>query len=210
MATVRISAKLKDDVRTNARKMFEKRVSESMKFPIPDLGEKVFMLWLESDMDMARDYEVVKRRGWFGDDRPHIQIRSINGLRITTHFPMAVARPLPRTFHPYEHGVVLQSEFAQPLADAILQQREESEAVKKESEAFQQKVKIFLERHTTLKQALTEWPAMWDLLPQWAKDEHNRQTGKPADKRAADEREQFDVSDLTAAVVTAKLVDSLS
>jgi hypothetical protein len=210
MATVRISVKLKDDIRLNARKLFEKRLSEVTKFPIPDIGERVFILWLESDMDMARDYEAAKKRGWLGGQCTAIQIRSINNVKIGSHHPMSVGRPLPRSFHAYDYGLDLNSEYAQPMADAITKWRAEQKEVDAENTAFQQKVKVFLERHTTLKQALTEWPAMWDLVPQWAKDEHNRQTEKPADKRAREEKEQFDVSDLTAAVVTAKLVDSLS
>lgn len=210
MATVRISVKLKDEVRANARGLFNKRLSEVSKFPIPDLGEQVFMLWLESDIDLKRDYEAAMKRGWFTSRNLSIQVRSINDVTVGSSWEMSKVRHLPQSLAPYGHGVEINAEQAQPLADAIIKWREEEKEVRKESEAFQQKVKIFLERHTTLKQALTEWPAMWDLLPQWAKDEHNRQTEKPAEKRAAEGKEQFDVSDLTAAVVTAKLVDSLS
>jgi hypothetical protein len=210
MATVRISVKLKDDIKVNARKLFEKRLSEVSKFPIPDIGERVFMLWLESDMDMERDYQLMEKRGWFTHRNSSIQIRSINSVPLHAYHEMSKVRSLPSPLAPYGAGVDLNSEHAQPLADALTKWRAEQKEVEAENTAFQQKVKVFLERHTTLKQALTEWPAMWDLLPQWAKDEHNRQTEKPADRRAREEKDQFDVSDLTAAVVTAKLVDSLS
>ena len=80
--------------------------------------------------------------------------------------------------------------------------RAEHQRLMQEQAAYRNKVSAFLQSHTTLRAALTEWPALWEIVPKQYQDRHNAATGR----QASTPRPQIvDVGDLNAGLVIAKL-----
>lgn len=82
---------------------------------------------------------------------------------------------------------------------------------RQKAEGFVSGVSVILRRHATLSPALKEWPALWDLIPEDAKEQHRKvvtrsKSAKPAKSASDEDRPDAPNLDaLTSVVVAAKM-----
>ena len=199
MATVRLSERLKGEILENASKLFTNRLRDMQVFPLNEdsVAARVVEAHI-SNLGKAPVWEAMPPEWKVSTNNVHI--RRINEFRPARRTYMRTST----TVHvPNNLGYL---EITSPMLDDIVDVWSDWEKRCAELEAernkFYQTVRVFLERHTTLKQALNEWPGIMELLPVDAKERHEAETVRTA----RDENDTFDPTDLTRVVVTAKIV----
>ena len=219
MATVRFSDRLKEEIIINARKMFKAELRTAIEdvpktwnglyfyntlFPkdvvdkmealpekfLPETRQLMFAGFKSSeDTNEGRGY-------WsLGDD---IQFDLVTPVRMPdgSHFDdwdkswrsITLAHDAPRF-------ATIQAEFKV--------WRDKAQAIKNKRETFERGVKRVMNTYSTLSPALKAWPALWDLVPDEAKERHMRVTDRK--KGEVKELGDLDVNNLTATVTLNKL-----
>jgi len=206
MATVRISNALTDAVKAAGKKMFDLQLAAVEIEPDCDT---VFELWLDAEPGRRELYKRVFE--WLPHSQSYNRIKlsaEVEGrtalvAKTTCGFPRHDGR-VPAVFINSPVIRIDQLPGAEQLCAEILERYHRAQTIRAVANAFDDQITKVLRNSSTLKQALTLWPGLWELLPQEAKDLHNSVTTR---KRAdVVEAPEVDVSLLNAGVVTAKIL----
>jgi len=202
MATVRFSGVLQEKIVKNAEALYAKRWSEVEKAPA-GLAERIINDYVEENN--ARDaWNKAVAMEWTPRSsgiRFHILGSNSKPYNVDNG---STYIPVPQVAQTYGgNGIGLTA--SAPAVQEFLNWETKRQAVIDGRQAFKNKVSKFLSRHTTLRQALTEWSGLWELLPQDIKDKHNSTEDRT---KNASTKEEFSVDDLTLTVVKSKMVES--
>lgn len=213
MATVRFSQELRTTIMNNARLMFINKISTIRSRPVP------------SEWTGDAIYNAI-----FGEWRTHMEalpveffhqfdsitVRSVGNLMVRTGFRLTTKRSFP-SGHAHSNFLTRASyggvnEFDlkdhpdspfKSLLDHYKQIQREVDVLEAQTLTFTTGVQKLLHAHATLAPALKAWPALWDLLPESAKDKHRLVANKVNTEKP--DLDGVDVAALTATVVMNKL-----
>lgn len=213
MATVRFSQELRTTITNNARKMFLDKISAVRSRPVPSewtgdaVYDAVFAPW-RAHMDALP--------GEFFYHYATINIRMAGDTSVRAAFTMSDGRRFPRNIPDSafitRSGYGSTNEFDlkdhpdspfKSLVDHYKQIQREVDVLEAQTLTFTAGVQKLLHAHATLAPALKAWPALWDLLPDSAKDKHRLVVNKVNTEKP--DLDGVDVAALTATVVMNKL-----
>lgn len=211
MATVRISNDLAERILGNARALFTKRDSAlDQARPENWAPGQLIDRWLDADPRRRSTLEAMKSLGW-STTTSYTNFRLIENGGNTIHTEhvttsnMALPHAIVTNIHVRE-GVGPDTEmFAAEIAFFKDIKRQKSE-LNAEAQAFIDQVRKVVRNCSTLKQALSVWPGIWELVPQEFKDKHNEVSERKTAERVKDEL-AIDVQSLNVGLVTAKIVN---
>ena len=151
-----------------------------------------------------------------------VNLEAVNGQAIGRNFPLAAATPFvigrgiafPIKRNGEDVGVAtlnnayssttgymrlqVPSDMLNGLDEEFKRAREAQATLRAAQEDYLVSVRKVLESFTTLAPALKMWPALWELLPEDAKDKHKEVRGKPAAAAAKSSAPEVDLDRLTA------------
>jgi hypothetical protein len=218
MATVRFSDKLKEDVVRNAKKIFNKELTDARAdTPANWTGEYIYnTVFSKATRDTmnalpAKFMEETKLLNFGGFRQvPEGESRDYWGLSSDLQFTATIPLRMPHgsdhdTFHKSWRGLTLVygvPEFATLQAE-FKQWRDKQWAVVAKQAKFVAGVKQIMDTYSTLSPALKVFPALWDLIPEEYRERHL----KIVNRKRGDTKElgDLDVNSLTAAVTLNKL-----
>lgn len=207
MATVRITKELTNDIITAAKAKFRdsiKKAEDSR--PDHHWGDYIYdAIYGEYAPIMAQ------LPAGFIHATNRMLIRKVGPHSIDLYFEFSAPKLWPGTLPPeapaenhYSQALVLDhSPVWNDLRDEVKAWKDRCEAARKRAQEFTEGVSKVLENFSTLAPALKEWPPLWELVPDWAKNKHKEITEKrQSDKPAVDK----DVlGKLTGAMTAVKL-----
>lgn len=223
MATVRFSDQLKDNIRTNARAMFKESIDKAKADVPAHWADKFYQSFFPAD-DIAKfnalpDYAMAKKTHidftGFHNAPEDIVFQTAefkkpaykcDEVRLEFSKPM----PWPDNFNENITGFKdnwrnCTADFHDSRFDWLL--TEFKEYVRKifEQEAKQEKflegINKLMETYSTLAPALKAFPALWDLVPEEAKERHK----KVVERKKSEVELDVDLNSMTAAVTLNKL-----
>lgn len=210
MATVRMSGELQDQIFANARRLYAKRIEQASRFFMDKhvLGELIYNSYL--DASGHRKALDSLPANWV-EHRDTVHYRSVNGfIPRELSMPLPAAMPMPVVLRQANYtpgnSTAINSPALEPTVMEWRKWQSNLETLEAEQGEFCKTVAQFMARHTTLRQALAEWPAFWELVPQHYRDRHNKAVERSASD--APDPPEFDVEQLTAKVVIAKVTES--
>ena len=223
MATVRFSDSLCEDIRNNARAMFSKSI-EDAKADVPaHWADKMYQSFFPSDViskfntlpDYAMKEELMVAFAGFSNapedvfQTAEFSSKAYKCDEIQLHF----SKPMrwPHQFQAEVTGFEAnwrsgKADFRDSRWDWL--KPEFKEYVRKifEVEAKQAKflegIKTLMKTYSTLAPALKAFPALWDLVPDEAKERHKKIVER---KKAEVDVDSMDIKGMTAAVTFSKL-----
>jgi len=224
MATVRFSESLKAEILGNARNMFTDSVQEA-KDSFPDEWHTRIYETMFSAEDRAKFYALPdwamerKERILFGgftncpDDVWQSSVAKVKTWSVDDDVVLMFVNPAP---WPYKDGDaptggrvtwrMFQADYNDSRWDWLRpQMKEYTERVFKamhKQETFVDGVLKLMSTYSTLAPALKAWPALWDLVPDEAKERHKKLTERSR-KDASDL--DVDLNSMTAAVTLNKI-----
>lgn len=217
MATVRFSDQLKSDILRNARELFKQQEANA-KASIPDgLGDKLYDKFFTADvvgkMNALPQGFLVEKENIDLDGFKNVP-DTLDRNMYTTHgvsLSFASARRMPATWPEALTGAEQQyrstrlnwnDERWDDLKQVIYDYNQRIKDVVDKKDKFVAGVENVINSFATLAPALKAWPALWDLVPDEAKERHKKiveRTKKDADDITAD------LNTLTAQVTFSKL-----
>jgi hypothetical protein len=214
MATVRLSGELTEEIIKAANGLFAKRVSEveGMNPRVTTEAHLILDAYLDAKPGRREALAAVTQQGWtVSNQTMELHMPDVaNGARLA--FPSS--RHLLFAWTP-NYGtpglrIKQQDVDASPYlkalqAECVAREKRKAELYE-ERKVFTEMVKKVLKNSTTLKQALSLWPGLWDLVPQEAKDRHNMVTERSSTRVEA-ARELIDIESLNVGLVTSKIVE---
>lgn len=212
MATVRMTTELKDRISNAAAGLFTKRVQEAAAVP-PLLQDGNRLLDAHLALSGGREaFDYGQRQRWFTED-DDLYLRAVGPHAIGHMFKVTRQQLPPLWTVSYQMGGIIlpnEGEYAAEIVSVHAMWKERQRAVAQERDTFLNSVNKLIRRHATLKQALADWPGLWELVPLDVRSRHNEQTERvKREKSEREAHEPIDVSSLTAAVVTAKIVEGV-
>ena len=223
MATVRFSDSLKHDIRINAKAMFEAKIEAARKDVPSHWADKMYQCFFPADViakfDALPDYAMATKdsmefSGFYNAPDDVFQTAEYKtsaykcrDVRLTFTKDMR----WPNTFdinttgfkYGWRDGTAdfndsrwdwLKSEFKEYVRKIFEQEAQQ--------EKFLEGVNKLMETYSTLAPALKAWPALWDLVPDEAKERHK----KVVERKKKDAEEiGVDLNSMTAAVTFSKL-----
>jgi hypothetical protein len=189
MATVRITKELTKDIISAAKAKFSdsiKKAEDSR--PDHHWGDYIYdAIYGEYAPIMAQ------LPAGFIHTTNRVLIRKVGPYPVELYFDFSAPKLWPGTMPPeapaenhYSQALVLNnSPVWNDLLDEVKAWKDRCDAARKRSKEFTEGVSKVLENFSTLAPALKEWPPLWELVPDWAKNKHKeitekRQSGKPA------------------------------
>ena len=223
MATVRFSDSLKHDIRTSAKAMFEAKI-EAAKKDIPShWADKMYQSFFPADViakfdalpaHVMQEKESLDFEGFLYAPEDVFQTAEYKTKAYecsTIRLEFSKAMRWPYEIEKMDTGFKFhwrssKADYNDPRWDWL--KPEFKEYVRKifEQEAQQEKflegVNKLMETYSTLAPALKAWPALWDLVPDEAKERHK----KVVERKKKDAEEiGVDLNSMTAAVTFSKL-----
>jgi hypothetical protein len=208
MATVRITKELTNDIIDNAKAKFRdsiKKAEDSR--PGHHWGDYIYEVIFGKYVPIMAQLP----DGFIGTmSRVHVHRVGVHGVQL--YFEFSAPKMWPGTLPPqapaenhYNSSLLLNSSPVwNDLHAEVEAWKDRCAAARKRSQEFTEGVSKVLENFSTLAPALKEWPPLWELVPDWAKNKHEEITEKrsKADKPTVDK----DVlGRLTGAITAAKL-----
>ena len=213
MATVRLTNDLQETILNAAKALFNKRVSEAQA-SIPEMEDGDFVLnrLFDAKPELRETLNQMQRHN-LTTKSSTVRVRWIGDKTVDLRMARSRNLPFQWTSDYYANtGIALHSDPYQPLfADVYQKHTERAQRIAEvtaERDAFVEKVKTVLRNASTLKQAMSMWPGLWELVPQQVKDTHNSVVERRA-RAAQEEKPEVDVDSLNAAVVTARIVEGV-
>lgn len=207
MATVKITNELREQIISRANGMFSKRMEEARVRPEVD-ADAIYEGYLNSNPLFRDALRAVEAAGWAQPvSSIKLSILNLFGHRDFNFKRKHVIHDNWGTRYGVP-GLILNDNSIPAVAE--LREKWELAAAKErevmaERDAFVEGVKRVLNNSNTLKQALAIWPALWDLVPQAARDRYNDVTERAVRKTAVEL--DVDVDSLNVGLVTAKIVE---
>ena len=223
MATVRFSDQLKDNIRNNAKAMFKESIDKAKADVPAHWADKFYQSFFSADViskfNALPDYAM--------DSKSHIDFTGFHNAPEDVVFQTAEfkqpaykcdevrlefskAMRWPNTFN--ENITGFKASWREGTADFNDSRwdwlkAEFKEYVRKifEQEAKQEKflegINKLMETYSTLAPALKAFPALWDLVPEEAKERHK----KVVERKKSEVELDVDLNSMTAAVTLSKL-----
>lgn len=208
MATVRLTKDLTKLITEEAKLMFDARVVAADTPPKEFNTQDIYDLWLDNEPGLRADIAVGIRRGWLVAVTS-FKVKMLNNKTVdvlcseskhSVHVPYAIANH-------YGAGLRINGVGTVHLYEIAHEWEISRKALLDSRDQFNGQVANLLQKHETLKQALSEWPALWDLVPQKFKTLHNEEKLKAAEaKKAKAFKPQVNLDVLNGAVVTHKIL----
>lgn len=209
MATVRITEALVDEVGRAARNLFSARLITSnaanpREKMLTALAEYAYGKMLVARQVSADTFAGVPKD--FLNTAHRVHIHNVDGEYVGSYGALQTERPAPDAWGGSHDFNSTDSGFPIDAWTEWKVWHEAHQRLQQEQAAYRDKVVGFLRGHTTLKAALAEWPALWELIPQNYRDRHNSVDARMASSKM--EKRAVDVGDLNAGLVIAKLANS--
>jgi hypothetical protein len=210
MATVRLTDDLTKKILAHSQLFFDAQIEASSVPPHQFNVKDIYELWLDSSIGLREDIPIGIRHGWLV--RATIfSVKSLNRKPVNIQCRPA---PLPGVWVPYAiansygKGVELQGAQAETLLEIWDAWHQNFNTVRNNKIAFEAQIENLLKRHKTLKQALGEWPALWDFVPDHYKQEHNKEKERIAQIKRIERGSKpiVDLDVLNGSIVTAKIL----
>ena len=223
MATVRFSDALKDAINKNAKKMFEANIKKARDDVPAHWADKMYQCFFPAEVitkfKALPDYAMDKEEGMsfegFHNEPEDVFQTAEYSTKVyrcdTVRLQFSTAQPWPDTFEKettgfnsgYSSGTC---DFNDTRWDWLKPEFKEYNRKIFEQESKQMKflegVKSIINTYSTLAPALKAWPALWDLIPDEAKERHKKIVEK---KKAEVADIGADLDGMTAAVTFSKL-----
>lgn len=222
MATVVITAKLKQEIKDHAyRKLFDKRFRE-FKESKPDRVHFASVFYDAAFDKTTRDYIASAPDPKFfptgssvcrvylarTQDRVSVEL-NLTAYRVPAWFHSGINNVVdgdtPIKYRLIYGGVILEQpdQFGE-LGEYLLKINEQYNSLTKEKDEFLAGVDDLLSKFKTLSPALKRWRPLWDILPPHVQERHNKVTGRKS-KRSEEVEINADLRKMTAKVVHSKL-----
>jgi hypothetical protein len=218
MAVVRFSAELIQQITDNASGMFKAQQEAALRSEITDdMGIQLYDWLIDSDTRAMMD----ALPAGFMRVIDHINISHFSNVSVEMNFPLPYRKPWPYTtqglpnvlragYQPNEHLTTREPNADDvvgiKLFSAFYRRRENIERVRLRKDKFVRDVIKICSAYTTLAPALKAFPALWDLLPQHAKNRHlevvERKTATSATALPSD----VNLSEVAAVVIATKML----
>jgi len=223
MATVRFSESLKEDINRNAKKMFEANIDKAKRDVPTHWADKMYQCFFPAEViakfKALPDYAMQKEEsisfdGFHNEPEDEFQtaehrthVYKCDSVRLQ----FSTAQPWPNTFEKETTGFNSRysagtCDFNDTRWDWLKPEFKEYNRKIFEQESKQEKflegVKSIINTYSTLAPALKAWPALWDLIPEEAKERHKKIVEK---KKAEVADIGADLDGMTAAVTFNKL-----
>ena len=223
MATVRFSDQLKHDIRTNAKAMFEAKI-EAAKQAVPShWADKMYQSFFPADViakfdalpaHVMQEKQSLDFEGFlyapeevFQTAEYKTRAYECSTIRLEFSKDMRWPNEIEKMDTGFKfHWRSSKADYNDPRWDWL--KPEFKEYVRKifEQEAQQEKflegVNTLMATYSTLAPALKAWPALWDLVPDEAKERHKKVVER---KKKDAEDIGVDLNSMTAAVTFSKL-----
>lgn len=210
MATVRITKELINDTVDIARAQFSEPIAKAKEAkPEDKWGDYIY------DQLFGKYYHTMKELpSQFLPQTTVVSVYSVGGIHCDLRFTLSEEKPMPAAL-PYE----VVPEIAErrwngqydlkdhlvwgELYAEVKAWSDKVEALKKRQREFETGVRTVLGNFSTLAPAIKEWPPLWELLPQWAKDKHKEVTVR--EKKSKGSVDSDVLGKLTGAITAVKL-----
>lgn len=210
MATVRITKELINDTVAIARAQFSEPIAKAKEAkPEDKWGDYIY------DQLFGKYYHTMKELpSQFLPQTTVVSVHSVGGIDCDLRFTLNEEKPMPAAL-PYEVVPEIadrrwngQYELKDHLVWGKLYAEvkawsDKVEALKKRQRDFETGVRTVLGNFSTLAPAIKEWPPLWELLPQWAKDKHKEVTVR--EKKSKGSVDSDVLGKLTGAITAVKL-----
>lgn len=210
MATVRITKELINDTVTIARAQFSEPIAKAVEAkPEDKWGDYIY------DQLFGKYYHTMKELpSQFLPQTTVVSVYSVGGIHCNLRFTLSEEKPMP-TALPYEVVPEIadrrwngQYDLKDHLVWGELYAEvkawsDKVEALKKRQREFETGVRTLLGNFSTLAPAIKEWPPLWELLPQWAKDKHKEFTVREEKSKGSVDSDVL--GKLTGAITAVKL-----
>ena len=223
MATVRFSEDLRGRIKSNAREMFDTRISEAKRNP-PNWAGNIYDLvfsdtkkmmydlpdgYFETDNDI--NFYGFKGKDWDEDINESIRMYFNSDNDERRRFPhdmSSIGDEATGLLGGGSYGWYLNAD--DPRWDSIKKEYKKYclkiHKLEQEQKAFVDGVQEVINAYSTLAPALKAWPALWDLVPEEKKEKHREVVERrKASDTAANLAEEVDLSKLTGHVTADKL-----
>ena len=207
MATVRITKELTDAIVNNAKGKFADslRKAEDSR-PDHHWGDYIY----DAIFGMYTPIMAQLPTG-FIPTRDRVTVRRVGIHPVEMYFDFTTPKPWPAVLPPsppaelhYGGAVMLD---ASPVWDNLLKEvqdwRERVKVAIERRQEFIQGVANVLSSFSTLAPALKEWPPLWELVPEYAKNKHKEITEKRSADKASIDKDML--GKMTGAMTAAKL-----
>jgi hypothetical protein len=212
MATVRLTEDLTKKIMNNVNVVFDARVVASCVPPPEFNANDIYELWLDGTPGLREDIPIGIRHGWLVR-AAKFSVQTLNSKPVAMEVnPSASGVWVPYAIaNSYGTGFNLKGPRAGELLEIWIKWRNDYDAVRGGRDQFNDQIKNLLKRHKTLKQALSEWPALWDFVPDEFKKRHNEEKERLAQARTSAQardrnKPSVDLDVLNGAIVTAKIL----
>jgi hypothetical protein len=208
MATVRLTEKLNKEIFAQSEVIFDERVARANIAPPQFNALDIYNLWLDTTPGLREDIQIGIRRKWL------LQVASFSVKRLNSKKVDVFCIPYePCVYVPYAIAYGAGIELNCPYADELYVIAKEFEnnrsMVQNQRDQFNGQIGNLLKRHETLKQALAEWPALWEFVPMDMKKKHNEEKAKIAEQKIIKaHKPEVNLDVLNGAVVTHKILKS--
>ena len=177
MATVRITKELTEQITRAARAKFKDSIAKAEDSRPDDhwgdvIYEKIFGDYIPIMEQLPAEF--------FGTTS-NIQIQKVGGaacnlafnLSAPRRWPNAIPANAPAERNYYGAALTLTHDLAWgELHAEVVAWKERCEQARKQAREFTEGVSKILSSFSTLAPALKEWPPLWELVPEWAKNKH--------------------------------------
>lgn len=223
MAVVRITEDLKRQVLVNARMVFVPRIDAHEKtHPLrndPAKMERVFYAAYDASFGVYKEHMEALPKKIFAETTQLCLNRwgsvDCKNLSVVSDTPVMCFglsyRPegCPLKYSTFNSTLSI---FGSEPPDDILEiikacatHTERRSLLSVQQDDFVNGVRGLLDSHTTLGPAIKVMPALWELLPDWAKNKHKEKVKRPA-RKTSDDAPPIDVASLTAAIARNKIM----
>jgi hypothetical protein len=207
MATVRITKELAGNIIANAKDKFIDGIKKAeASRPDHHWGDYIY------DAIYGQYVPIMAQlpAGFIGT-ASRLHVRKVGGHNMELYFDFSAPKLWPNCLPPqapaeshYSHSLILDSS---PVWDSLVAEvaawKDRCAAARKRSQEFTEGVSKVLENFSTLAPALKEWPPLWELVPEYAKNKHKEITEKRQSVKPNVDKDML--GRMTGAITAAKL-----
>lgn len=217
MATVRFSETLKDEILSNAKNLFSMQLKDAHNAHPEGMGDTIYNKFFTADVvgkmnalpnGFLDEKESIDFGGFRGvpadvDDSMY----RVSGISINFSSPRKWPAKWPEILTGAEIDwrtlyLKWEDERWDELKQSIYDYNQRIKQIQQKKASFVEGVREVINTYATLAPALKAWPALWDLVPEDAKERHK----KVVERKKKDASEiNTDLSNLTAQVTFSKL-----
>lgn len=214
MATVKFSDQLKHEILNNAEGLFGDRLRNANQ-PVPEDIAK--QMWIDFFDKYAMPFSVLPEQFFHLDTEISVGT-NVTSVNLTT-FKVPRVPPSANyiecerfSYRPERWGANKLLVTDHPDNQAYIQEakriNQELQVIREERDTFKAGVHKLINSYSTLAPALKQWPPLWDLLPERAKERHKQVIKRSKNDKATENLTDVDFDSMTSKVVTSKLLGS--